>query len=59
MPNTTTIAASGVPLELVEWIDEQAKKHCTNRSTIIRQILCRKVNEESKSLADEAEKEAA
>jgi metal-responsive CopG/Arc/MetJ family transcriptional regulator len=59
MPKTTTIAASGVPLELVEWIDEQAKQHCTNRSTIIRQILSRKVSEESQTQSTENQKEAA
>jgi metal-responsive CopG/Arc/MetJ family transcriptional regulator len=59
MPNKTTIAASGVPLELVEWIDEQAKQQCTNRSTIIRQIIAQKVNQESLSEPVEGEKEAA
>lgn len=59
MPNTTTIAASGVPLELVEWIDEQAKQQCTSRSTIIRQIITQKVNQQSVPEPVEGEKEAA
>jgi metal-responsive CopG/Arc/MetJ family transcriptional regulator len=59
MPNTTTIAAAGVPLELVQWLDEQAKQQCTNRSTIIRQILTQRVAEESSSDLGEGEKEAA
>lgn len=59
MANTTTIAASGVPLDLVEWIDRQAKQQCTNRSTIIRQILTQRVAEESSSDLGEGEKEAA
>jgi metal-responsive CopG/Arc/MetJ family transcriptional regulator len=59
MPNTTTIAASGVPLELVEWIDEQAKQQCTSRSTIIRQIISKRVNQETPAQPIEGEKEAA
>ena len=58
MANTTTIAASGVPQDLVLWLDEQAKQQCTNRSTIIRQILTRKAEEITNS-AVIAEKEAA
>jgi metal-responsive CopG/Arc/MetJ family transcriptional regulator len=59
MPNTTTIAASGVPLDLVSWLDEQAQKQCTNRSTIIRQIITQRVAEESTIALVEGEKEAA
>jgi len=59
MPNKTTIAASGVPSELVEWLDEQAKKNCTNRSTIIRQILLQRIAEESAHDEEINEKEAA
>jgi metal-responsive CopG/Arc/MetJ family transcriptional regulator len=59
MPNTTTIAASGVPQDLVLWLDEQAKQQCTNRSTIIRQILSARVAEESVSDSQESQKEVA
>jgi metal-responsive CopG/Arc/MetJ family transcriptional regulator len=59
MANTTTIAASGVPQNLVLWLDEQAKQQCTNRSTIIRQILTRKLNEESVNESQPATQEAA
>ena len=59
MANTTTIAASGVPQDLVLWLDEQAKLQCTNRSTIIRQILTRRVNEESVNEPQSANEEAA
>ena len=59
MANTTTIAASGVPLDLVEWIDRQAKQQCTNRSTIIRQILTQRLNDESSKQSDSEVKEAA
>jgi metal-responsive CopG/Arc/MetJ family transcriptional regulator len=46
MANTQTIAASGIPLALVQWIDKQAKQQCTNRSTIIRQILTQRAAED-------------
>jgi metal-responsive CopG/Arc/MetJ family transcriptional regulator len=59
MANTTTIAASGVPQDLVLWLDEQAKQQCTNRSTIIRQILTQRVNEESVNESQPATQEAA
>jgi metal-responsive CopG/Arc/MetJ family transcriptional regulator len=59
MANTTTIAAAGVPQDLVEWLDEQAKAQCTSRSTIIRQILSKRVNQESGNLVEATEKEAA
>jgi metal-responsive CopG/Arc/MetJ family transcriptional regulator len=59
MANKTTIAASGVPQDLVLWIDEQAKQQCTNRSTIIRQIIAKRVAEESSQGLGEGEKEAA
>ena len=59
MANTTTIAASGVPQDLVLWLDEQAKQQCTNRSTIIRQILTRKLNEQSVNESQPATQEAA
>ena len=59
MANTTTIAASGVPQDLVLWIDEQAKQQCTNRSTIIRQILTRRLAEESINEGNDSQKEAA
>lgn len=59
MPNTTTIAASGVPQDLVLWLDEEAKKNCTNRSTIIRQILAAKVAEELREVSASEQKEAA
>jgi len=59
MANTTTIAASGVASDLVDWLDEQAKKQCTNRSTIIRQILTRRIAEESANDLDHNQKEAA
>jgi metal-responsive CopG/Arc/MetJ family transcriptional regulator len=48
MTNTTTIAAAGVPQDLVLWLDEQAKHQCTSRSTIIRQILTQRLAQESK-----------
>jgi len=50
MEYKTTIAASGVSLDLVQWIDKQAKLKCTNRSTIIRQILTQRLAEESGSM---------
>jgi len=59
MANTTTIAASGVPLDLVQWIDEKAKQQCTNRSTIIRQIVTQRIAEESESQLQNSTKEAA
>jgi len=59
MANTTTIAASGVPQDLVLWLDEQAKQQCTNRSTIIRQILTKRLAEEITESSEESEKEAA
>ena len=59
MPNTTTIAASGVPQDLVLWLDEQAKQQCTNRSTIIRQIITQRVAGESVTESQESQKEAA
>jgi metal-responsive CopG/Arc/MetJ family transcriptional regulator len=59
MPNTTTIAASGVPQDLVLWLDEQAKQQCTNRSTIIRQILTQRVTGESVNESQESQKEVA
>ena len=62
MPNTTTIAASGVPQDLVLWLDERAKQQCTNRSTIIRQILTQRLAQESNlKLVEDVhdEKEAA
>ena len=59
MANTTTIAASGVPQDLVLWLDEQAKQQCTNRSTIIRQILTRRLAEDNFQQAEESEQEAA
>jgi metal-responsive CopG/Arc/MetJ family transcriptional regulator len=59
MPNTTTIAASGVPQDLVLWLDEQAKQQCTNRSTIIRQIITQRVAGESVTESQESHKEAA
>ena len=58
MPTTTTIAASGVPSELVKWLDEQAQKNCTNRSTIIRQILLQHIAEESATDQEHNQKEA-
>jgi metal-responsive CopG/Arc/MetJ family transcriptional regulator len=59
MANTTTIAASGVPQDLVLWLDEQAKQQCTNRSTIIRQILTARVAEEFVTDSQESEMEVA
>jgi len=59
MEYKTTIAASGVSLDLVQWIDEQAKLKCTNRSTIIRQILMQRLAEESPSMAKHPAPEAA
>jgi metal-responsive CopG/Arc/MetJ family transcriptional regulator len=59
MPNTTTIAASGVPQDLVLWLDEQAKQQCTNRSTIIRQIITQRVAGESVTESQGSQKEAA
>jgi hypothetical protein len=59
MPNTTTIAASGVPQNLVLWLDEQAKQQCTNRSTIIRQIITQRVAGESVNESQESQKEVA
>jgi metal-responsive CopG/Arc/MetJ family transcriptional regulator len=59
MANTTTIAASGVPQDLVLWLDEQAKQQCTNRSTIIRQILTRRLAEDNSQQTEESEQEAA
>jgi metal-responsive CopG/Arc/MetJ family transcriptional regulator len=59
MANTTTIAASGVPQDLVLWLDEQAKQQCTNRSTIIRQILTRRLAEDNSHQAEESEQEAS
>jgi metal-responsive CopG/Arc/MetJ family transcriptional regulator len=59
MANTTTIAASGVPQDLVLWLDEQAKQKCTNRSTIIRQILTKRLAEEITDPSEESEKETA
>jgi len=59
MANTTTIAASGVPLDIVQWIDEQAKLQCTSRSTIIRQIISQRVAEQAESHEQESSKEAA
>lgn len=59
MANTTTIAASGVPQDLVLWLDEQAKQQCTNRSTIIRQIITARIAEESVDGSHESQKEAA
>jgi metal-responsive CopG/Arc/MetJ family transcriptional regulator len=59
MPNTTTIAASGVPQDLVLWLDEQAKQQCTNRSTIIRQIITQRVAGESVNESQESQKEVA
>jgi len=59
MPKTTTIAASGVPQDLVLWIDDQAKQQCTNRSTIIRQILTKRLAEESINEGNDSQKEAA
>jgi metal-responsive CopG/Arc/MetJ family transcriptional regulator len=58
MTKTTTIAASGVPLELVQWIDEKAKEQSTNRSTIIRQILMKRVAELT-NISEQKEREAA
>ena len=59
MANTTTIRASGVSLDLVKWIDEQAKAQCTNRSTIIRQIIAQRIAEESETRDQQSSKEAA
>jgi len=59
MANTTTIAASGVSLDLVQWIDEQAKAQCTNRSTIIRKIIAQRIAEESETRDQQSSKEAA
>jgi metal-responsive CopG/Arc/MetJ family transcriptional regulator len=58
MEDTTTIAAAGVPLDLVEWLDEQAKSQCTSRSTIIRQILSKRVHQDSHKQVDTTEMEA-
>jgi metal-responsive CopG/Arc/MetJ family transcriptional regulator len=59
MANTQIIAASGVPLALVQWLDEQAKQQCTNRSTIIRQILTQRAAENQNNCAGYSQKEAA
>jgi hypothetical protein len=59
MANTQTVAASGVPLALVQWLDEQAKQQCTNRSTIIRQILTQRAAEDQNNGAAYSQKEAA
>ena len=59
MENKTTIAAAGIPQDLVQWLDEQAKQQCTNRSTIIRQILTKRLAEEITESSEESEKEAA
>ena len=59
MANTTTIAASGVPQDLVLWLDEQAKQQCSTRSKIIRQILTARIHEESVQESQSSNQEAA
>jgi metal-responsive CopG/Arc/MetJ family transcriptional regulator len=59
MANTTTIAASGVPLALVQWLDLQAKQQCTNRSTIIRQIITQRAAEDEINGPRDGDKEVA
>jgi metal-responsive CopG/Arc/MetJ family transcriptional regulator len=59
MANTQTVAASGVPLALVQWLDEQAKQQCTNRSTIIRQILTQRAAKNQNNGVGYSQKEAA
>jgi metal-responsive CopG/Arc/MetJ family transcriptional regulator len=59
MENKTTIAAAGIPQDLVQWLDEQAKVQCTSRSTIIRQILSQRVNQEAHNPVESTDRRAA
>ncbi len=60
MPDETlTIAAAGVPRDLVEWLDEEARRQCTSRSTIMRQILTQRALQADNKVEEDRDKEAA